>query len=103
MAPPVPSPVIDRLEEGGSRLFTFLQSPPDQGKSIRTTNALERRPEACKRRIQTPCLLPCAETAGLRFWAVLASGQSTLRRVDGWNSLNVAPPDEPRDRAARAA
>jgi hypothetical protein len=29
------------------------------------------------------------------FWALLASGQITLRRVDGWDTLHVAPTDEP--------
>src|SRR5512142_471322 len=89
--------VVDSLEEAGPRLFTFLQYPPDQWKSIRTTNAIERLHEEFKRRIRTQCLLPCAETACMLFWALLASGQITLRRVDGWNTLNVAPNDEPLD------
>lgn len=92
--------VVDSLEEAGSRLFTFLHYPPEQWKSIRTTNAIERLHEEFKRRIKTQCLLPCAETACMLFWALLASGQITLRRVDGWNTLNIAPTDEPLDQAA---
>ena len=34
------------------------------------------------------------------FWALLASGQITLRRVDGWDTLHLAPADEPLDLAA---
>jgi putative transposase len=34
------------------------------------------------------------------FWALLASGQITLRRVDGWDTLHLAPADKPLDRAA---
>jgi len=34
------------------------------------------------------------------FWALLASGQITLRRVDGWDTLPVAPADEPLDLVA---
>src|SRR5512144_2685118 len=92
--------VADSLEEAGDRLFTFLRFPDDQWRSIRTTNAIERLHEEFKRRIKTHCLLPCAETACMLFWALLASGQITLRRVDGWNTLNIAPTDEPLDQAA---
>jgi putative transposase len=92
--------VADSLEEAGSKLFTFLRYPPEQWKSIRTTNSIERLHEEFKRRIKTQCLLPCAETACMLFWALLASGQITLRRVDGWDTLHVAPVDKPLDRAA---
>lgn len=92
--------VVESLEEAGPRLFTFLKYPPDQWKSIRTTNAIERLHEEFKRRIKTQCLLPCAETACMLFWALLASGQITLRRVDGWDTLQVAPAEEPLDLAA---
>lgn len=37
--------------------------------------------------IKTQCVLPSAETAAMLFWALLASGQITLRKVDGWTSL----------------
>ena len=63
-------------------------------------DAIERLHEEFKRRIKTQCLLPCAETACMLFWALLASGQITLRRVDGWDTLHVAPADEPLDLAA---
>jgi len=83
--------VADSLEEAGERLFTFLRYPPCQWRSLRTTNAIERLHEEFKRRIKTQCLLPCAETAAMRFWALLASGQITLRKVDGWQSLARPP------------
>jgi putative transposase len=84
-------PVADSLEEAGERLFTFLRYPPCQWRSLRTTNAIERLHEEFKRRIKTQCLLPCAETAAMLFWALLASGQITLRKVDGWQSLARPP------------
>ena len=87
-------PVADSLEEAGDKLFTFLRFPSDQWKSIRTTNAIERLHEEFKRRIKTQCLLPCAETACMLFWALLASGQITLRKVDGWKTLHVAPAEQ---------
>jgi putative transposase len=84
-------PAADSLEEAGEKLFTFLRFPSDQWKYIRTTNAIERLHEEFKRHIKTQCMLPCAQTACMLFWALLASGQITLRKVDGWNTLHVAP------------
>jgi transposase-like protein len=92
--------VVDSLDEAGPRLFTFLRYPPEQWKSIRTTNAIERLHEEFKRRIKTQCLLPCAQTACMLFWALLASGQIALRRVDGWDTFHVPPADQNLDLAA---
>jgi putative transposase len=83
--------VADSLEEAGERLFTFLSYPPEQWRSLRTTNAIERLHEEFKRRIKTQCLLPCAETAAMLLWALLASGQIIMRRVDGWQTLERSP------------
>ena len=93
-------PVADSLEEAGGELFSFLRWPPEQWRSLRTTNAIERLHEEFKRRIKTQCLLPAAETACMLFWALLASGQITLRKVDGWHSLHVAPAKPNLDLAA---
>ena len=85
--------VAESLDEAGERLFTFLRYPPEQRRSLRTTNAIERPHEEFKRRIKTQRVLPCAETAAMLFWAWLASGQIALRKVDGWQSLAQAPGD----------
>lgn len=87
--------VADSLEEAGERLFTFLHYPPDQWKSLRTTNAIERLHEEFKRRIKTQCVLPSSETAAMLFWALLAVGQINLRKVDGWKTLDQKPTQEP--------
>jgi putative transposase len=84
----------------GERLFTFARLPPSQWKSARTTNAVERLHEEFRRRIKTQTVLPGAETAAMLFWALLASGQITMRRVDGWQSLGQAPADSAFDLAA---
>ena len=34
------------------------------------------------------------------FWALLASGQIIMRKVDGWQSLGQAPGDRATDLAA---
>ena len=92
--------VADSLEEAGERLFTFARFPESQWRSIRTTNAIERLHEEFKRRIKTQTVLPSAETAAMLFWALLASGQITMRKVDGWQSLAQKPSDQIIDRAA---
>ena len=94
--------VADSLEEAGDRLFTFTRFPPSQWKSIRTSNAIERLHEEFKRRIKTQTVLPCAETAAMLFWALLASGQITMRKVDGWQTLAEKPDDQIIDLAARS-
>ncbi len=75
--------MADSLEEAGERLFTFLRYPPQQWKSLRTTNAIERLHGEFKRRVKTQCALPNAEAATMLFWAVMASGQITMRRLAG--------------------
>jgi putative transposase len=92
--------VADSLEEAGERLFSFTRLPPSQWKSARTTNAVERLHEEFKRRIKTQTVLPSAETAAMLFWALLASGQTTMRKVDGWHSLGQPPSTSTIDLAA---
>ena len=92
--------VADSLEEAGDRLFTFTCLPPSQWRSARTTNAIERLHEEFKRRIKTQTVLPSAETAAMLFWALLASGQINMRKVDGWTTLAAKPADQPIDLAA---
>ena len=92
--------VADSLEEAGERLLTFTRLPPSQWRSARTTNAIERLHEEFKRRIKTQTVLPSADTAAMLFWALLASGQINMRKVDGWQTLATKPIDQPIDLAA---
>ena len=92
--------VAESLEEAGDKLFTFTRFPKSQLKSIRTSNAIERLHEEFKRRINTQSVLPSAETAAMLFWALMASGQITMRKVDGWHSLNETSFDQMIDLAA---
>ena len=92
--------VADSLEEAGDRLFTFTRLPTSQWKSARTTNSIERLHEEFKRRIKTQTVLPSAETAAMLFWALLACGQITMRKVDGWQSLGEPPASLPLDLVA---
>ena len=77
-----------------------LQTGLGQRGKVSTTNAIERLHEEFKRRIKTQTVLPSAETAAMLFWALLASGQITMRKVDGWKTLADKPSDQPIDLAA---
>ena len=92
--------VADSLQEAGEQLFAFTRLPPSQWRSVRTTNAIERLHEEFKRRIKTQTVLPSSETAAMLFWALLASGQINMRKVDGWQTLATKPIDQPIDLAA---
>ncbi len=80
--------VADSLEEAGERLFAFTRLDPSQWKSARTTNTIERLNEEFRRRIKTQTVLPCAETVPMLLWALMASGQIQMRKVDGWETLS---------------
>ena len=92
--------VADSLEEAGEQLFTFTRLPSSQWRSARTSNAVERLHEEFKRRIKTQTVLPSPETAAMLFWALLASGQITMRKVNGWQTLATKPTDPVIDLAA---
>jgi putative transposase len=92
--------VADSLEEAGERLFTFTRLDPSQWKSARTTNAIERLHEEFRRRIKTQAVLPEAGTAPMLFWALMASGQIVMRKVDGWETLSQPLDPEALDLAA---
>ncbi|MBX3509241.1 MAG: IS256 family transposase [Parvibaculum sp.] len=92
--------VADSLEEAGDKLLSFASLPKSQWRSARTTNAIERLHEEFRRRIKTQTVLPAAETAPMLFWALLASGQITMRKVDGWPTLAEPINLQPIDQAA---
>ena len=84
----------------GRQAFTFTRLSKSQWKSARTTNAIERLNEEFKRRIKTQTVLPCPETVPMLLWALLASGQIQMRKVDGWETLDQLIADETLDRVA---
>ncbi len=79
--------VAKSLEEAGDKLFTFLAFPPSQWRSLRTTNAIERLQEEFRRRVKVQGMQPSGESVCMLFWALLASGAITMRRVDGFESV----------------
>jgi len=87
--------VADSLEEAGAPLFTFTRLSLGQWKSARTTNAIERLHAKFKRRIKMHAALPQADTVPMLFWALLASGQIVMRKVNGWETLDQPLDEQP--------
>ncbi len=81
-------------------IYALTADETSQWRSARTTNAIERLHEEFKRRIKTQTVLPSADTAAMLFWALLASGQINMRKVDGWQTLAIKPIAQPIDLAA---
>ncbi len=71
----------------GNRLSAPLRLPSSQWKSARTTNAIECLHEEFKRRVKTQTMLPSAETVAMLFRVLMAPGQVTMQKVDGWRTL----------------
>jgi len=92
--------VADSPKDAGDRLFTFTRLDPSQWKSARTTNAIERLNGELRRHIKTQTVLPCAETLQMLLWALLASSQIQMRKVDGWETLSQPLQPMPLDLAA---
>lgn len=44
--------------------------------------------------------MPSAATAVMLFWALLATGQIIMRKIDGWQTLITTPSDRAVDLAA---
>ena len=91
---------LPRLQEASEWLFTLTRLPSSQWRSVRTTNAIERLHEEFKRRIKTQTVLPSADTAAMLLWALLASNQIKMRKVDGSQTLAIKPIDQLIDLAA---
>ena len=79
--------VVKSLEEGGEELLTFFRFPQAQWKTLRTTNAIERLNEEFRRRIKTQGALPTEDAAVVLLFALVASGQIKLRKLDGYPKL----------------
>ena len=86
-------PVAASLEEAGDQLFTFLRFPATNGSRSApptpSSGCTRSSSDASRPNASCPC-----DTACMLFWALLASGQITLRKVDGWKTLHIAPAEQ---------
>ena len=79
--------VVKSLQEGGAELLTFFSFPKAQWKTLRTTNSIERLNEEFRRRVKTQGALPTEDSALLLLFGLVATGQITLRKLDGYTQL----------------
>ena len=54
---------------------------------MRTTNTIERLHEEFRRRVKTQGSLPSEGAALVLLFGLVASGQSKLRTIDGWQKI----------------
>lgn len=79
--------VVTSLRDGGEELLTFFTFPKTQWKTLRTTNVIERLHGEFRRRVKTQGSLPSEDAALILLFSLVASGQITLRRIDGWRKI----------------
>jgi len=79
--------VVRSLQEGGEELLTFFSFPTAQWKTLRTTNVIERLNEEFRRRVKTQGSLPTEDAALILLFGLVASGQITLRKIDGYTKI----------------
>jgi putative transposase len=79
--------VLKSLQEGGAELLTFFSFPKAQWKTLRTTNSIERLNEEFRRRVKTQGALPTEDSALILLFGLVATGQITLRKLDGYTQL----------------
>ena len=71
----------------GLELLTFFRFPTTQGKTLRTTNVIERLNEEFRRRVKTHGFLPTEDAALLLLFGLVANGQITRRKIDGYTKI----------------
>lgn len=81
--------VLKSLQEGGAELLTFFSFPKAQWKTLRTTNSIERLNEEFRRRVKTQGALPTEDSARILLFGLVATGQITLRKLDGYTELGA--------------
>lgn len=93
--------VADSLEEAGERLFAFTRLPPSQWKSapeLQTRLSVCMKSSSGASRPRPCCLRP--KPRQMLFWALIASGQISMRKIHGWHTLPAKPLDQQIDLAA---
>jgi transposase-like protein len=81
-------PAVARsLEEAGTKLLTFYEFPRAMWKSLRTTNPIENLNREFRRRTKTQASFPNEQAAATLLFGLVAFGQITLRRIDGYQHL----------------
>lgn len=80
--------VAKSLEEAGTKLLTFYELPRAMWKSLRSTNPIENLNREFRRRTKTQASFPNEQAAATLLFGLIAFGQITLRRIDGYEHLS---------------
>ena len=80
-------PVARSLEEAGLDLLTFYELPKLLWRSCRTTNGIENLNREFRRRTKNQGSFSTEMAAVTLLYGLLAFGQITLRRIDGYRAL----------------
>lgn len=80
-------PVARSLEEAGLALLTFYEFPKPMWKGLRSTNALENLNREFRRRTKTQGSFSTEAAAVTLLYGLVAFGQITLRKIDGYRAL----------------
>jgi hypothetical protein len=82
--------ILERLIQGGSQTHRSVGDKAGDAVVAGAVDVIERLHEEFKPRIKTQTTLSSADTTAMLFWALLASGQINMRKVDGWQTLAIS-------------
>ena len=79
--------VAKSLAEAGLKLLTFYKFPKPTWKSLRSTNTLENLNREFRRRTKTQASFPTEQAAVTLLFGLVAFGQITLRKINGYRHV----------------
>jgi putative transposase len=91
--------VAKSLIEAGLKLLTFYRFPKPMWKSLRSTNALENLNREFRRRTKTQASFSTEQAAVTLLFGLVAFGQITLRKIDGYRHVSQFWSDDERKAA----
>jgi transposase-like protein len=89
--------VAKSLAEAGLKLLTFYRFPKPMWKSLRSTNALENLNREFRRRTKTQASFSTEQAAVTLLFGLVAFGQITLRKIDGYRQVSECWSDEQKE------
>lgn len=81
--------VSKSFKEAGQQLLTYLKYPATQWRSLRSTNVIEKLNHEFRRRVKTQGCFPNQESVLILLFALYASGQISMQKLDGFKQLNA--------------
>lgn len=91
--------VAESLKEAGLKLLTFYVFPEPMWKSLRSTNTLENLNREFRRRTKTQASFSTEQAAVTLLFGLVAFGQITLQKINGYRHVSEYWSDEERKAA----